>query len=177
MLNIINFKKYYLSHFVHKTEFMRSGKHLGIGVIALVFILSGISSMSLKTAKPNDIEGVWLAQSKESMLHITRSGQNYIGEIVWLKIPISPVTGKPKVDFRNPDPKLRDRPIIGLNIFSNFKYSTETKIGEGDIYDPKSGNTYSCRATLTDPNTLTIRGYIGAYWMGLGRTEILKRIK
>ena len=172
-----SFKKSYLSFFVRKTEFMIAGKYFVISVLALFFILSSISGKTAKTSKPNDIEGVWLAQSKESMIHITKSGQNYIGEIVWLKIPISPITGKPKVDFKNPDPKLRDRPILGLNIFSHFKYSSETKIGEGDIYDPKSGSTYSCRATLADPNTLTIRGYIGAYWMGLGRTEILKRIK
>ncbi len=152
-------------------------KRLGIGFLTLFFILSGINGESLKTSKPNDIEGVWLAQSKESMIHISKSGKNYIGEIVWLKIPISPITGKPKVDMKNPDPKLRDRPILGLNILLHFSYSTETKVGEGDIYDPKSGNTYNCKATLTDQNTLTIRGYVGAYWMGLGRTEILKRIK
>jgi len=111
------------------------------------------------------------------MIEITRAGNYYLGKVYWLKVPISPHTGKPKVDINNPEPKLRTRPIIGLNILLSFKYSTDTKTGEGDIYDPKSGNTYSCKATLVDANTLNIRGYIGAYWMGLGRSEVWKRIK
>ena len=151
-------------------------KWFGI-LLLLLFCINGMALKSDKPAKGNDIEGVWLTQSKESMIEITRSGNNYLGKVMWLKFPISPFTHKAKVDVKNPDLKLRDRPIIGLNLLIGFKYSPETKIGEGDIYDPKSGTTYNCKATLLDPNTLNIRGYIGALWMGLGRTEVWKRIK
>jgi len=148
----------------------------GIGLL-LLFCMTGMALRSDKTPKGNEIDGVWLTQSKESMIEISNAGNNYLGKIIWLKFPISPFTHKAKVDVKNPDPKLRDRPIIGLNLLIGFKYSTDTKIGEGDIYDPKSGTTYNCKVTLVDPNTLNIRGYIGALWMGLGRTEIWKRIK
>jgi len=149
---------------------------IGTGLL----LIMGFSLMALRsyhTTKGNDIEGVWLTQSKESMIEISKSGNTYLGKVIWLKFPISPYTHKAKVDIKNPDPKLRDRPIIGLNLLLSFKYSQDTKTGEGDIYDPKSGTTYSCKATLLDPNTLNIRGYIGALWMGLGRTEVWKRIK
>ncbi len=146
-------------------------------VLLLLFCVCSMALRSERTTKGNDIDGVWLTQSKESMIEISKTGGNYVGKIIWLKFPISPYTHKPKVDIKNPDPKLRDRPIIGLNLLLSFKYATDTKTGEGDIYDPKSGSVYSCKATLQDPNTLNIRGYIGALWMGLGRTEVWKRIK
>ena len=146
-------------------------------VLMLLLCIQGMALKSDRTVNGNDIQGVWLTQSKESMIEITRAGNYYVGKVYWLKVPISPYTGKPKVDIKNPDPKLRTRPIIGLNILLDFKYSPDTKTGEGDIYDPKSGTTYNCKANLIDANTLNIRGYIGAIWMGLGRTEVWKRIK
>ncbi len=177
MKNRNSFKKSYLSLFVQKKEIMRSVKHFGVTVLALFFILSGINGKSVKTAKPNDIIGIWLTQSKETMVEISKSGDHYFAKIIWLKVPISPITGKPKADLRNPDPKLRDRPIIGLDLLVKFNYVPEKMSGEGDIYDPKTGNIYNCKATLIDANTLNIRGYLGAYWMGIGRTEVWKRIK
>lgn len=148
----------------------------------LIILFSGVflfctAYKADKDPKKTDIVGVWLTQSKETMVEVSKSGNQYVAKIIWLKVPMNPITGKPKVDLRNPDPKLRDRPIIGLNLLLKFNYSPEKMAGEGNIYDPKSGSIYTCKATLVDGNTLNIRGYVGAYWMGLGRTEVWKRIK
>ena len=143
----------------------------------LIFLLLSFSGKPERYDTKSDIAGIWLTQSGESMIQISKVDKYYNGTVYWLKFPISPYTGKAKVDIKNPDPKKRSIPIIGLNILINFKYSAEKKTGEGNIYDPKSGTTYNCSAELTEANTLKIRGYIGASWMGLGRTEIWKRIK
>ena len=149
-------------------------------VALLVFVISfsWFFGYGFPQNNADEIVGVWMTQSQESMVEIYKTGDTYSGKILWLKFPISPVTGKPKVDNANPDKKLRDRPSLGLVLMTGFKYSAKDKEwNEGTIYDPKSGSTYKCKATLIDKNTLNVRGYIAASWMGLGRTEMWKKIK
>jgi len=149
-------------------------------VLSFLLLYTAPSKSSVYIAKKpvsNDITGIWLTQSTETMIEVRKNGANYTGKIFWLKFPISPKTNKPKIDIENPDPNLRSRAIIGLNLLIDFTFSPEKGTGSGDIYDPKSGKTYNCKATLVDANTLKIRGYIGASWMGLGRTEVWKKIK
>ena len=40
----------------------------------------------------------------------------------------------------------------------------------GELYDPKKGKTYSGKITLTDKNTLDLRGYIGFSFIGRSST-------
>jgi uncharacterized protein (DUF2147 family) len=47
---------------------------------------------------------------------------------------------------------------------------------KGNIYDPKSGNTYKCNIRLkNNNNVMVLRGFIGVSL--LGRDEEWKRIK
>jgi uncharacterized protein (DUF2147 family) len=53
----------------------------------------------------------------------------------------------------------------------------------GVIYDPASGNTYSCQARLDGADRLELRGYVGipllgrtTYWLRVGAEERLCRI-
>ncbi len=152
-------------------------KRYAVFILLAAIGLATFSSFTPRKPLTADITGVWMTQSQESMIEVAKSGDNYVGKVYWLKFPIDPDTKQPKVDKKNPDEKLRSRPIMMLNILINFTFSREDGTGKGDIYDPKSGNTYNCKATLIDANTLKIRGYIGASWMGLGRTEVWKKIK
>jgi uncharacterized protein (DUF2147 family) len=146
-------------------------------IFSTIFIFSFLA-YALPQSSGDDMVGVWMTQSKESMVEISKSGNSYIGKVLWLKFPTDPETGKPKLDKKNPDASLRSRPIAGLQILNDFTYSAEDKQWNGGtIYDPKSGSIYKCKATLPEKNTLNVRGYIGKSWMGLGRTETWKRIK
>ena len=66
-------------------------------------------------------------------------------------------------------------PVRGYRMLKEFNYSGNDEWGEGTIYGPENGNTYSCTIKMTDENTLDIRGYIGI--SALGRTDIWKRLK
>ena len=149
-----------------------------IRILILAICFSWVMGYAVAQNSEDDIIGVWITQSKESMVEVSKSGNTYIGKILWLKFPNSAKTGKPKTDIKNPDEKLRSRSIQGLLLMKDFKFSAKDNVWDnGTIYDPKSGSTYKCKATLADRNTLNVRGYVGASWMGLGRTEIWKRVK
>jgi uncharacterized protein (DUF2147 family) len=112
-----------------------------------------------------NVTGAWLSETKESKIEIYQQGEELFGKIVWAK------TDGIK-DTKNPDPKLRSRPLLGLVILTNFKNAGTNAWDSGKIYDPLSGKTYSCNLSLVD-GKLKIRGYVGISLFG--RTTIWTR--
>jgi uncharacterized protein (DUF2147 family) len=78
------------------------------------------------------------------------------------------------LDVHNPDPALRSRPALCLQIGSGFHQTDPDRLGAGHLYDPISGHTYRGYITPTDPNTLKLRGYV--LFTLFGRTEIWHRV-
>jgi uncharacterized protein (DUF2147 family) len=145
---------------------------LALLVISMVF--AGKASAQSKADK---IVGYYLTyddetKAEKSQVQIFKSTNGkYYGKIVWLKEPLK--DGKPKVDDKNPDVKLQKRAIIGLEMLKGFKFNeSDNEWNEGTIYNPSSGKTYNCYINFESANSLKIRGYIGASWMGLGKTAI-----
>ncbi|MBI2282921.1 MAG: DUF2147 domain-containing protein [Bacteroidetes bacterium] len=138
-----------------------------ITIIGLFF--STISMASASSA--DDIVGIWLSASGEGKIQIYKEGDLYFGKLYWMKEPNGP-RGNPKLDSNNPDPALRNRPLLGLVILKNFRYNDGEWNG-GHIYDPKNGKEYKSYIRLKDAQTLSLRGYIGISL--LGRTELWKR--
>ncbi|HLO89837.1 MAG: DUF2147 domain-containing protein [Chloroflexota bacterium] len=140
------------------------------------------ASFAQKNAKADQLIGTYEAISEESnnVSHIKISkGTNgkYYGEIVWLKIS-KESDGKEKVDKNNPEPKLRNRKLIGLKMLNDFTYdASENEWNGGTIYNPATGKTYNSYIKFEGPDKLHIRGYIGAAWMGLGKTVYWTRLK
>ncbi|MGC8864838.1 MAG: DUF2147 domain-containing protein [Bacteroidales bacterium] len=119
-----------------------------------------------QTYKSIDINGIWLNQDEDAKIEIYENGKKFFGKIVWLKTPIDPETNKPKVDKHNPDPSMRNRPTLGLEILKGFTFDGKDEWKDGTIYDPKSGKTYSCYMRLESKNKLKIRGFIGVSMLG-----------
>ena len=74
-------------------------------------------------------------------------------------------------DERNPDPKLRHRPLCGLRIGAGFVEVDPQHARGGHLYDPRSGHTYSGQMTAAG-NLLHLRGYIGLPIFGRTATWI-----
>ncbi len=119
--------------------------------------------------------GFWRSGDGKAVIEFYKNGDKYDGKIVWLAEPNDPQTGKPKVDSKNEEESLRSRPILGLVNLRGFKFVKKNEWEEGKIYDPKSGNDYSCEIKMTDANTLEVRGYVGISMFG--RTDVWKRQK
>lgn len=107
------------------------------------------------------IIGNWYNQEKDAVINITKTEDNtFQGQIVWMLNP-NDENGNPKVDNLNPDESLRTRPRMGMIMMYDFSYDEDNIWENGEIYDPKSGNTYSGTITLTSENMLDLRGYVG----------------
>lgn len=117
--------------------------------------------------------GKWINKDGEANIQIYKKGSDYFGKLVWLKRPKNE-DGSAKVDLKNPESALKNRPILGLEILKNLTFTEGTWDG-GSIYDPKSGNTYSCKMTLKGNDILNIRGYLGFSF--IGRTDTWSRVK
>lgn len=135
-------------------------------VLAIVLAAwTGIPVMA-QTHKADDIVGIWLNQEGTGKVQIFRISNMYYGKLVWLKVANDSVTGKPRTDVENPDPKLKSVPLIGLVNLKGFVFDGEAEWKDGTIYDPKNGKTYSCNIKFESANVLKIRGFIGISMLG-----------
>lgn len=132
-----------------------------------------LASTAYSQGVENSIVGVWETGNGKARIKIDLTADKYIGRIVWLKEP-KDETGNPKVDKNNPEESLRSKPLLGYSMLKDFVYVGDKIWDKGTIYDPESGSTYSCTITMTDENTLDVRGYIGVSLFG--RTDVWKRV-
>ena len=155
-----------------QTLFKSTLQMLVVSMIALVAFSFSTSFKSIED-NPEAIVGVWKTGEGNAMVRIYKNGDKYQGKVVWLKEPIDPETGKPKVDKNHPDETVRYRAILGLINVWGFVFKGNNVWDEGNIYDPKNGNTYSCTIKMNNANTLEVRGFIGVSL--IGRTDTWTR--
>jgi len=121
----------------------------------------------------NRLIGYWLTGDKSMKIEIYENGDStFAGKIIWLKEP-NTTNGKPPKDIKNPDEKLRERPLLDLVILTGLVQDGSTKYKSGKFYEPNSGKTYSANVELVNNNTITIRYFIGV--PTLGRTDTWTR--
>lgn len=136
------------------------------------FIVVALLSGNVMASDADAIVGIWATDKAEAHVEIRRADDGYYGRIIWLKEPFFPkddnggMAAQPKVDRENPNPALRDRPIIGLKIMEGFRYAGDGRWRDGAIYDPENGQTYKCRLSLTRDGRLKVRGYVGVSLFG-----------
>ena len=148
-----------------------------VSMLAVLF-LTPVLKLSAQDFKAADVVGVWLNEDKDAHVDIYQDGDKFFGKIVWLKTPIDSLTNKPKLDTKNLDESLRARPVMGMLLLKDFVFDGDDEWEDGEIYDPKSGKTYSCYMEFPDDdnmNNLKIRGYIGISL--LGRTTYWTKVK
>jgi uncharacterized protein (DUF2147 family) len=148
-----------------------SMKFLGIMSVTFFFVVTLVSAGQAKENR-DAIIGKWLSSDKDAIIQIYERDSKYFGKIIWLKDPLND-NGKPQTDVNNPDPKLRNRQIMGLVILRDLVYDKDNLWSNGMIYDPDSGDDYNCKMSLKDNNTLELRGYVG--FPLFGRTEVWTR--
>ena len=106
-----------------------------------ILVCMSIMLVSL-AASAQDVVGKWKLDDGTAIVEVYKQGDVFNGKIVWLEKPTED-DGTPAKDGNNPDPKLRSRELIGLNMLSGLAKSGAEYKG-GSIYDPGNGKTYNC---------------------------------
>ena len=107
-------------------------------------------------------------------LEIIKQDNKYLGKFIGNGEPFDE-QGNPKKDRKNPDKKLRNRPLMGIIGLTDLIYDENNIWDDGKMYYPKDGKTYSCKIILKNKNTIEARYYWG--FSLLGYSEEWKRIK
>jgi uncharacterized protein (DUF2147 family) len=139
-----------------------------VGRFALVLLLVLIANVSLAS---DAIEGVWITADGDGLIELQVQNEQLSG-IIAGSLSDPERKNLARYDDLNPDPNLRERPLLGLAIFANLVSSGDQQ-WKGEVYDPNTGKTYQCTLTLVDTNTLKLRGYIG--FSLLGKTRMWTR--
>jgi uncharacterized protein (DUF2147 family) len=90
---------------------------------------------------------------------------------VWLRSPFDE-DGCPLRDRWNPSTALRERPVLGLEVLQGLVPQLDGTWTRGTVYDPGSGNTYTCRLAMDGDDRLRLRGYVGIPLLGRTATWI-----
>ncbi len=110
----------------------------------LLFLCTTFNAQS----KMDDILGNWMAVDKSVKVQVYKEGGTFKAKVIWYDVKLG--SGKPmhaSVDSRNPNPKLRSRKIIGMQVLDGLHFNAATKRWEnGKIYDASSGRTWDSYA-------------------------------
>lgn len=106
-----------------------------------------------------DVTGVWSRTNvlaEETRIEITMcTTTTYCGTIVYMDVP--------RLDDRNiENPELRDRPLIGLEIFNDVVEISENQYS-GSVYNPEVGLTLTGNVVQIDDNTLQLEGCVNGF--------------
>ena len=123
--------------------------------------------LAASAAFAQDVIGKWKLDDGTAIVEVYKSGDAFNGKIVWLEEPTDE-NGAPAKDKNNPDPALRKRELIGLNMLSGLKKTAENEYSGGKIYDPGNGKTYNCSMKV-EGKVLKVRGSLDKKGL-LGRT-------
>ena len=138
-----------------------------------IFISMILMLAPLAAAFAQDVVGKWKLEDGTAIVEVYQQGDVYNGKIVWLQKPTE-ADGSPAVDDKNPDPKLRTRQVLGLNMLSKLKKGNGEYSG-GSIYDPGNGKTYNCSMKV-EGDVLKVRGSLDKRGL-IGRTMDWFRVK
>lgn len=121
------------------------------------------------------ILGKWMSEEKNVVVQIYKNGNKYGAKIIWFDDADDKT--KPmntRVDYKNPDPALRTRKIIGMEVVDNLSYNPQNNSwDDGMIYDAVNGRTWSSTAHITNKGILKVTGYW--HFKFLGKTMTFKR--
>ncbi|MCC8410780.1 DUF2147 domain-containing protein [Mucilaginibacter sp. UR6-1] len=146
-------------------------KNVTISLLIISLIILSIPQAIAQNIAPRErICGKWENQAKTLRIQVYTENNDFKAKIIWF----SDTEGKPMSywkDKRNPDPKLRDRNILGMGILRDLKYNANKGTWEnGKVYDSKHGKEWNASASIDKKDRLKVRGYWHFKWIGKSMT-------
>ena len=121
---------------------------------------------------PDAILGKWISTTGNCIVEVYKLKSEYKARLLWFKDGTNEISDY--TDKKNPDPALRSRKLVGMEVVNGLHYDADEKEWvDGHIYDASSGKEWDSVAWITDDNLLKVKGY----WMFkfLSETKTFKR--
>ncbi|MFT5208955.1 MAG: hypothetical protein ACI9CE_000673 [Flavobacterium sp.] len=127
-----------------------------------------VRSSDVSAEKFKEVFGSWASSGSIFVVYeedgFLQGRIKVIKDAVYLKDEDPKRAGHIRLDDNNPDVKMKVRPLVGIEMFSDYRF--EDGQWQGKIYDPESGNTYESKMYVAKDGRLKIRGYIGMPMFG-----------
>ncbi|KAF2510586.1 DUF2147 domain-containing protein [Flavobacterium foetidum] len=130
----------------------------------LFLILLLMASKIQAQVNEKSIVGVWESDKKDVRMEFFKDGTSYSAKLLWGNLVVEKDGITSKKDSKNPDARLRTRNILGIISLTGLEWNGK-EYTNGKIYDPPSGDTYTCKAWMED-GKLHLRGYLGISLLG-----------
>jgi len=141
----------------------------------IMMLYSGVNYSTPIMAASNMVCGKWQLQDGKLIVQVYREGEEYKAKIVWFDDHDDTKNLDYWKDDQNPDPALRSRKILGMNVLEKLTYNPTTNTWEdGMIYDAKHGKHWNSSASLTKAGLLKVKGYW--HFKFMGKTLTFKRL-
>lgn len=127
----------------------------------------GAVALAAPVLAAEPITGRWVTGEKDAVVGIAKCGEALCGRIE--RFLVAPAGGNDQRDVKNADPAKRDRKLIGTAIL--YGLTADGGVWRGQVYDPKSGRTYSSEVRRKDSATLEVKGCFGP----LCQTQVWKK--
>jgi uncharacterized protein (DUF2147 family) len=125
-----------------------------IAGVAMLAVL-GAGAAPAQAAEP--ILGRWVTGEKDAVVAIRKCGRALCGTIERFLIP--PAGGNDQRDINNSDPAKRNRKLIGTAVLTGL--TADAEAWRGQVYDPKTGRTYTSEVRRKGNGTLEVKGCFG----------------
>jgi uncharacterized protein (DUF2147 family) len=125
-------------------------------LFSLYCFIAALVMPGMAMAAEEDLLGRWTTH-KGGQIDFTRCGPHICGHVAKLARPDHEA---PPTDRKNPKKALRDVPLLGLQIFSNFTYKGNDRWNDGAIYNVENGKTYDSKLRLFSPSELKLSGCV-----------------
>jgi len=133
---------------------------------ALAIALGAAAIAPAWAAEP--ITGRWVTAEKDAVVAIGKCGKALCGTIEKFLIP--PPGGNDQRDVNNSDPAKRNRKLIGTTILLGL--TADSGVWRGQVYDPKTGRTYTSEVRRSGAGALEVKGCFGP----LCQTQVWKKV-
>lgn len=120
----------------------------------MLFLTLGFLNYAQAQEPSNKIVGNWVTDDNAFTIEIYQADGSFSGKVVGISELDSNPNLDPK-DTKNPNPKLRDRSILGMDIITGLKYSGGKWVN-GTIYAPKKGIYADCNIELLSNGELKV---------------------
>lgn len=129
-------------------------------VLSGTVLLTATVGAAAQTADP---VGEWLVKEGTARIKVVSCPQGagqqpVLWGVIWAET-------KPGVDDKNPDPAMKNRPLLGVPILINMK-QTQANRWDGKIYDATRGSLFDSNISVNRADMLEVRGCVAGIFCG-----------